>query len=231
MNVTLTIPEWHAAVQLAVMRMVASDAQRLNNASTYARSLRLRLDQEVVGAAAEYAVAKALGVFYSGTCGTFHNDTDMPNGIEVRGTSMLDGCLILRDNDPPDRAYVLVTGEAPTLVIRGWIAGSDCRVREWQRDPGGRRLAWFVPQDALCPWPKLVMALNAQKELASMRIDMTDPDSVREWIAVHPQRHLAQLRSMWRLWPQYREVIEAAVLDATPRHDGDGSARMQAQDL
>ena len=44
-----------------------------------------------------------------------------------------------------------------------------------------------------------------------MRLNLNDPQSIREWVAACPERHKPQLRWMWRIWPQFREAIEAAM--------------------
>lgn len=46
---------------------------------------------------------------------------------------------------------------------------------------------------------------------AAVTLDLTSPASIRAWLAVWPDRHRAQLRAMWRLWPQFRAAIEEAV--------------------
>lgn len=50
-----------------------------------------------------------------------------------------------------------------------------------------------------------------------MIVNFNDANSVRAWLAVHPALHRAQLRTLWRLWPQFRDTIYAAVqhLDAS----------------
>lgn len=44
-----------------------------------------------------------------------------------------------------------------------------------------------------------------------MRLNLTDPASIRAWVAVFPERHMPLLRAMWRLWPQWRDAIEEAM--------------------
>ena len=43
-----------------------------------------------------------------------------------------------------------------------------------------------------------------------MTLDLRDPASIAAWRAVHPERHDAYLRWMWRRWPQFRAAIEAS---------------------
>lgn len=43
-----------------------------------------------------------------------------------------------------------------------------------------------------------------------MIVDFTQPASIRLWLKVAPDRHRAQLRALWRLWPALRGQIEEA---------------------
>lgn len=44
-----------------------------------------------------------------------------------------------------------------------------------------------------------------------MRIDLSDPASIRAWLALRPKRHGAQLLGLLALYPQFRESIEEAM--------------------
>lgn len=111
------------------------------------------------GALAEVAVARYLGVPLPAVGAyTFHDQPDLPPDIEVRWRSKPSYELIIRDNDRHDRTFVLVTGHAPTLTIRGWYRG-PLRY-EWQHDHGGYGPAWFVPSAELAP-PETLKAAAA----------------------------------------------------------------------
>lgn len=150
-EVTLTAWEFKAAVDLASTRMAVSNDRGMNHASTYKRTYLERLEEETVGACSEIAVGKALNWFVSPSVNTFHRVADVGQRVEVRGTKLDNGSLIIRDNDADDRWYILVTGEPPNMVVRGRIRGDMAKRDEWVRDPHGRRKAWFVPQNALLP--------------------------------------------------------------------------------
>ena len=47
-----------------------------------------------------------------------------------------------------------------------------------------------------------------------MTVDLNDSESIAAWIAVAPDRHIPQLRAMWRIWTAFREPIERAVKGA-----------------
>lgn len=43
-----------------------------------------------------------------------------------------------------------------------------------------------------------------------MMLNFNDPHSIAAWLAVYPTRHLALLRALWRLQPQWREFMNQA---------------------
>lgn len=111
----------------------------------------------VLGAVGELAVAKALNVFWGGSVNTFKLAGDVGR-IEVRHTARHENRLLVREQDPDARAFVLVTGYPPELVVRGWIWGADAKVDRWAENPGDRGRCYFVPQGELYPIRDLVMA-------------------------------------------------------------------------
>ena len=148
-RVELTMLEFCAAVDVARVRIMTSAGLNLNHASTYKRGPMTRMAEEIIGACAEIAFAKALDRFYVPPLNNFHSTADILSDIEIRGTRREGGRLIVRDNDSPDRRYVLVVVNPPEALIVGWILGRDARRDEWLDNPNGYRRAWFVPQDAL----------------------------------------------------------------------------------
>src|SRR5512139_2757995 len=111
MDITLTVPEWHHAIQTAALRFTISRGSRIANLSTDERSWSQWLDYEIGGAAAEVAVFKALGVYHVGSVNTFHRVPDCIADTEIRSTRRMDGSLILRSNDDDARRFILVIGE------------------------------------------------------------------------------------------------------------------------
>lgn len=107
-------------------------------------------DINVLGAAAELAVAKAYGRYWDGYVGPPRRGTGDVAGWEVRHTLAVDGHLILHPGDRPEAAYILVTGRPPDLTIRGFAVGSDVMVDAYRNHPLARRPGdWWVPQGAL----------------------------------------------------------------------------------
>ena len=158
MNITITLTnsEYKAAVDCANMRMFTSNEAGWNNASVQRRTHAKRMQDEIVGACGEIALCKHMKMFWSPSVNTFHAIPDVGSNIEVRATDQENGSLIVRDNDADDRWYILVTGEPPTMTIRGRIKGSAAKQTQFLRDPHSLRPAWFVPQNALFELPKPV---------------------------------------------------------------------------
>jgi hypothetical protein len=102
----------------------------------------------IEGACGELAAAKFLGRYWDGSVDTFRSLPDLGN-VEIRTRSKHSYDLIIRDDDDPQKFYVLVTGTAPFYRVRGWIKGENARKDEWKQTHGGREAAWFVPASAL----------------------------------------------------------------------------------
>lgn len=122
---------------------------------THARTPEESAKFELVGAAGECAVAKALGIYWNGDPGKLMADGDVA-GLEVRSTSRRSGHLILKQKkDKLDRRFVLVTGEIPHLTIRGWCIGKDVVAPEFERNTTGDFATWWIPQRLLRPFEEL----------------------------------------------------------------------------
>lgn len=144
-TVTLTSMEMLMACLVGVRRNIESIEQKLHaNHGFMGNAWEIHIE----GACAEMAVAKVLENYWGGPVNTF-KDADIGQKIQVRSTQYKTGCLIVRKDDSSDDIYYLVTGIAPTYIIRGWLYGRDARKKKWLQAPAGRPPAWFVPQDAL----------------------------------------------------------------------------------
>ena len=110
----------------------------------------------IEGACGELAVAKVMGRYWGGSINTFKRGGDIDStGWEVRTRSNHDFDLIVRDDDPDGRVFILVTGKAPDYRVWGWIKSEDAKRNEWLKDYGGYGKAYFVPQAALRPMEEL----------------------------------------------------------------------------
>jgi hypothetical protein len=143
----------------AYVRISESTNRNLNHATTYQRSLKERLEQEVVGVLGELAILDFLNIKTGPLVNTYHNLADAGEDVESRATNKLDGHLILRDNDNPERRYIFCTVDYTAVRLIGWAKGkevmkeeyfrSEQKIKSIYKNPRVLRPAWFVPQDVL----------------------------------------------------------------------------------
>ena len=122
--------------------------------------------EQVASSAAEMAVAKATGQYWTGQIGV--GMADVGEATEVRWTRAQSPCLQLRPHDVRDkldRVHVLTTGGAAgtegVFILLGWAFGRDAmgegvehEGQWWTERYGGQ---WSMPADALhrmCDWPE-----------------------------------------------------------------------------
>lgn len=151
--VTLSAADLLRAVAVAVERFQDSRARGLDPANARHRDLFTQLVDEANGAAGEAAWCRYTGEQWTGAVGTFHHTPDAQGRVEVRTTRHGAGHLILQPSDHPERWFVLITGLAPTFVVRGCIRGTEAMTDTHRRTANGTRLApgWWVPQAHLHP--------------------------------------------------------------------------------
>ncbi len=125
--VTLTKAELfqaaHAGVVMGVQAACAGLAGRFG-----LNQQRERWQRSIEGAIGEYAVASVLGVFWTGGRGIVGTADVGP--VEVRATSCNGGHLIIHPDDDDAKAFILVTGSAPTVTLRGWRFAGECKDKE-----------------------------------------------------------------------------------------------------
>ena len=108
--------------------------------------------ENIEGYGAELSVSKALNLYYSAGDGKGFKGADVSEKIQVRWASQDNYRLIVRGADQTDYIYVLVTGEAPTYDIKGFMPGHIVKQDKYFSNPGnGRPDAWWVPQSDLKP--------------------------------------------------------------------------------
>lgn len=106
----------------------------------------------VEGAAGEMAFCKWLNEFWIGGFCTFKG-ADHSTNIQVRTNRREDGCLNVRPKDNDSHYYVLLTGIAPTYIIRGWILGKNAKKKQWLTRYGKKYdPCYAVPQSELNPF-------------------------------------------------------------------------------
>ena len=143
-QVTLSDQDYIAAKEMGTRRYEESQQQRLAGR----RGCNPNLPQDIRGAAAEIAFARAIGVAPDLGINTYHAP-DIA-GLQVRSTERANGRLIHRPEDPIDDEYVLLTGTDKQWVVVGLTQGRLARQdRFWYNGDNGRPGCWMVPQNEL----------------------------------------------------------------------------------
>lgn len=158
MKVTLNRWQFRACADEAVLRIAVSGDRNGKHNNVRDRDLKTRVWDEIIGSCTEMAVCIALGKTWTPSVNDSEKQVDIPPNIEVRGTQIPNGKLILRDQDSLDRWYFLVTAKAPTFEIVGFIKGLDGRDDRWIDNPNDHGAAYFIPQSELLPvteWKKV----------------------------------------------------------------------------
>lgn len=100
------------------------------------------------GACGECAVAQWAGIYWNGNLGKL-KATDVGRW-EVKATARNNGRLLVpKAKLVMERAYILVTGIAPNLMIRGWAWGAEVGQEKYWGDPGTGRPCFMMPQNDL----------------------------------------------------------------------------------
>jgi hypothetical protein len=155
MNVTLTEYELMQASMVGCLRYIAAIKRNYKSGTKF----KAGWSEHVEGACGEVAAAKALGAYWGGSINTFKTGGDLDStGYEVRTRSEQNYDLIIRDDDPNDRIFILVTGQTPNYEIAGWLLAADAKQVEFKKDYGGYGPAYFVPRKHLRPMRELEVA-------------------------------------------------------------------------
>lgn len=147
-TIKLSNTELLNAAYVGVLRRVQSISKGYNK---NVHAVKSDWATDIDGAAAEMAVSRALGRYWSCHSNNLHGD-DVEGGIQVRSTTHKNGHLILRERDIPhkDCFFVLVVTDAPMFRIVGAMRGEDAMIPEFYRaadDKGGE--SWWVPHSRL----------------------------------------------------------------------------------
>lgn len=154
--VTLTPEEQAWAEEIGCLRHQRSRERGLGDVAGLDMEDSEKLPLDILGAGAELAVAKALGVEWSATVDADKGAPDVtcPWGEpwQVRHSSHPNARLIGRPRDPRRHYYVLVTGGPSAYIVRGYTLGevlfSDCN--RCTPDPT-RPECYAMPQSSLRP--------------------------------------------------------------------------------
>ena len=149
MKVKLIPVDFMAAVQAATNRYITAAMGQWKGHLDPKQTTAQRLYNNIIGAMAEMAVAKAYGKWFIPRLNTFHNESDVFEDIEVRGTPRSDGSLIIRDNDMDTRRFILVVVTDMECELVGWCYGYEKTKLGTVRDPNSKAPAYFIPQSNL----------------------------------------------------------------------------------
>ena len=147
-TVTLTEHEMELAALTGIKRRAESKSRGRGRVDHPAIIDENGWDMDIEGASAEMAFCKFRGEYWTASIGSFKG-ADHGDNIQIRQTKLNNGCLIIRELDNDDHRYVLVSGKSPTFQMHGWILGKDGKRKEYEKNPGGRSPAYFVPQHKL----------------------------------------------------------------------------------
>lgn len=144
---------WYEALQAALVGIHRHLGAIFHGwADAYGCDLKDGWTKHIEGACGEMAVGKLLGRYWSASVNQFRRAGGDVPPYEVRTRSEHHYDLQIRDNDDPERVFILVTGQCPTFCVRGWLRAKEAHPhREWRQRYGGRAEAWFAPADALHP--------------------------------------------------------------------------------
>lgn len=138
--------------QLQVFSRAVNDERLARRSRDVGRAgLRSRGDSRLhlLGFAGELAWARLSGQPYDFRVDARPTTQDVgAEQIKTRKRHNYD--LLVWSHNPPDARYVLMTGEIPRLVARGWIWGHEAKQPCWWRQPPGtQEPAYFVPVEHL----------------------------------------------------------------------------------
>jgi hypothetical protein len=117
------------------------------------------------GACAEMAVAKHLGLYWTGAPNVYRKAPDV-GPYQVRGRPLVthnpkptDNRMIIRPRDKPleepYQIWIAVATECPHYHLMGWIYGKYAVQDQWLEGYGPKPKAWFIPYEELNRMAKL----------------------------------------------------------------------------
>jgi hypothetical protein len=146
-SVKLTWGEMLLAAQAGAMRQVENLKE--GRSPAYGAGNQNDWQYNVEGCLGECALAKFLGVYWSGKGVLGAPDVGT---VDVRTRSQDHYELYLHKSDPDDRVFYLLCGINGEYSVKGWILGKDGKKEKYWNDPSGNnRYSYFVPRYALNP--------------------------------------------------------------------------------
>lgn len=152
-RVVFTPDEREAVIAEAFRRQAINESYALPGRNGAPSAGKRALQLHLLGAAGEMAVASILGLkdhLYVDQLPT-PESSDLPGRIDVKTRSRHSYDLVVQQNEPADKTYVLVTIERREILVHGWLKGHEASKPHFWKDPAGGRPAYFVPKPFLHP--------------------------------------------------------------------------------
>lgn len=157
--VRLTYGELTMAAHIGVARQAANLCRGLKN-KYGADEIVGGWERHILGCLGELATAKYLNLFWAGSLQDFEA-ADVGGIVDVRASANPARPLILHPPDKESRPFVRAYVNQATVELEGWILCADGKLPSyWGEGLGGKRPAFFVPQEALRPMPDLITWLE-----------------------------------------------------------------------
>lgn len=148
MRVHLTPSEMLMAAQTGITRNIRA----IVNGSRHAYGMSgAGWSEDIEGACAEMALAKALGIYWSNQLADRPNKKPDVGGFEVRLGSKDHYRLVIRKNDDDAARVAFLTGIRGEYRIRGWVIAGEVKRPEFWRSEAGREPQFYVPHSCLRP--------------------------------------------------------------------------------
>ena len=147
MKVILTEAEMHVAEAVGNLRQSEAVAKGLPD--KHGLNPALGKQVHILGACGEMAFCKALNLYWPCSVNVFKSESDVGSDIEIRTRSKDWYDLLVREDDPDNKNYVLVTGQGCIFNVRGWFKGGEAKRPRFRKPYGNREPAYFVPQECL----------------------------------------------------------------------------------
>tara|TARA_Y100000310_G_C20666017_1_gene807534 strand:+ start:500 stop:988 length:489 start_codon:yes stop_codon:yes gene_type:complete len=148
-NVTLSGAEMVIAADAGVLRQVSAIRDRRSDFYRDDGGGQNKWQAHILGCLGEFALAKHLDIFWSGTVGQVHLPDVGPFEVRTRAPSRFGNDLTLTQRDHTHRKYILVVSTPPVFILHGWIYGREGVVPKYKH-PGpvrGETLFYVPPSD------------------------------------------------------------------------------------
>lgn len=151
MDVVLEPSEMLTASQVGLMRHIQNlKLGRIRERSDQRYNDKPHWQVQIEGALGEYALSKALGLFWSGGVGDCRA-LDIGGCLEVRTTAKIPAVMYITLRDKDDGVYILLNGKNGNYRVKGWIYGGEGKDDRFRHPMGSRDGGelYVVPEKAL----------------------------------------------------------------------------------